>query len=310
MTARVILNPYANRWRAGARANAVMEALKEAGLPATLTISERPEHAISLARQATEAGYQPIIAAGGDGTINEVINGILQATPGSQPTPPFAIMPIGTANDFARMQGVPLNITLAAQAIASGQTHQIDAGIINGRWQAGPRYFINNSAVAMEPMITLENIRMKRLSGEIRYIVALIKGVLKLKAWQMQIQWDGGGYEGPTYLLSVCNGPRTGGFPIAPGAQVDDGLFDFVFVPEVPKWTVLAILFRLMQGRHIHHPAVTFRRTTQIALSHSSPATPVHADGELFTQAATAVSYHILPHKVTLLGAYHPAQHI
>ncbi len=303
MTAQVILNPYANRWRAGARANAVMEALKEVGLSAELTVSERPEHAIHLARQATAAGYQPIIAAGGDGTVNEVINGILQATPDSQPTPPFAIMPIGTANDFAKMQGIPLNLTLAAQAITSGQKRQIDAGAINGSWQTGPRYFINNSAVAMEPMITLENIRMKRLSGEIRYIVALARGVIKLKAWQQHIQWDGGGYEGPTYLLSVCNGPRTGGFPIAPGARVDDGLFDFVFVPQVPKWTVLAILFRLMQGKHIYHSAVTFRRTTQLAL-HSNPVTPVHADGELFTQTATAVFYHILPRKVTLLGTY------
>lgn len=304
MKAKVILNPYANRWQAQAKASTMMAALKTAGITAELAITDGPQHGIHLARQTTEAaasaGYAAIIAAGGDGTINEVINGVLQATPEGEPTLPFGIMPIGTANDFAKMQGLSLDLVLAAQTIAAGHTRQIDAGAINGSWGADTRYFINNSAVAMEPMITIENIRMKRLSGEARYMVALVKGIFKLKAWQMQISWDGGGFNGPAYLLSVCNGPRTGGFQMAPGAQVDDGLFDIVFAPEVPKTRVLAILLKLLKGEHIHHPAVTFTRTTQINLT-SSPGTPIHADGELFTEAATAVSYQILPHRVTLL---------
>ena len=130
---------------------------------------------------------------------------------------------------------------------------------------------------------------------------ALVKGIFKLKAWQMQISWDGGGYDGPAYLLSVCNGPRTGGFQMAPEAQFDDGLYDIVFVPEVPKRTVVAVLLKLMKGEHIHHPAVTYTRTAQITLT-SEPGTPIHADGEVFAESLTAVSYHILPGKVTLLA--------
>lgn len=301
MNVKVILNPYANRWQAQAQASTMMAALKTAGVTAELAITDGPEHGITLARQAAEAGYDAVIAAGGDGTINEVINGVLQATPENAPTLPFGIMPVGTANDFTRMQNIPLNLVLAAQTIAAGHTRQIDAGVITGSWGDAPRYFVNNSAVAMEPMITLENIRMKRLSGEIRYLVALVKGIFKLKAWQMHISWDGGGYDGPAYLLSVCNGPRTGGFQMAPEAKFDDGLYDFVFAPEVPKRTVVAVLLKLLKGEHIHHPAVTYQRTAQIALT-SEPGTPIHADGELFTESATAVSYHILPDKVTLLA--------
>ncbi len=301
MNVKVVLNPYANRWQAQAQATTMMAALKTAGVTAELAITEGPEHGIALAREAAKAGCDAVIAAGGDGTINEVINGVLQATPEGAPTLPFGIMPVGTANDFTRMQNIPLNIVLAAQTIATGHTRQIDAGVITGSWGNAPRYFVNNSAVAMEPMITIENIRMKRLSGEIRYLAALVKGIFKLKAWQMQISWDSGGYDGPAYLLSVCNGPRTGGFQMAPQAKFDDGLYDFVFAPEVPKRTVVAVLLKLMKGEHIHHPAVTYQRTAELTLT-SEPGTPVHADGEVFTESATAVSYHILPSKVTLLA--------
>ncbi|MCA9958626.1 MAG: diacylglycerol kinase family lipid kinase [Anaerolineales bacterium] len=302
MHIQVILNPYANRWQAQGRATTILAACKAVGITADLVMTEGAGHGITLARAAVEAGYDAVIAAGGDGTINEVINGILQATPPDQPTRPFGIMPIGTANDFAKMQGLPQDLVATAQIIAAQKTHAIDAGEIHCKPGAPPRYFINNSAVAMEPMITIENMRMKRLSGEIRYMVALVKGLFKLKAWQMQIAWDGGSYDGPTYLLSVCNGPRTGGFQMAPEAKVDDGLFDIVFAPEAPKRTVIAVLLKLMKGEHIHHPIVTYTRTTQLTLT-SSPGTPVHADGEVFTEAETAVSYRILPGKVTFLSS-------
>ncbi len=100
---------------------------------------------------------------------------------------------------------------------------------------------------------------MTRLSGEVRYIVALLRALARLKPWQMALTWDGGGYEGPAYLLSVCNSPRTGGFMMAPGALLDDGLLDMVFAPQVSKGQVIAILLKLMRGEHIHHPAVTFQ---------------------------------------------------
>jgi diacylglycerol kinase family enzyme len=102
-------------------------------------------------------------------------------------------------------------------------------------------------------------------------------------------------------LLSVCNSPRTGGFMMAPGAVLDDGLLDMVFAPEVPKASVLSILQKLMQGKHIEHPAVTFCRVTHIDLT-SVPGTPLHSDGEIFTESAEEVHYRVLPGKVRLLS--------
>jgi len=294
MRVKVILNPYANRWRAGAQAGATAEAFRAAGVDCDLVTTNAPRHGDALAEAAARGGYDAVVAAGGDGTINEVINGLLRAA-GDGPTKPFGIVPLGTANDFNLMAGLPSVPAESVAVIARGQTRLIDAGQVN------ERFFINNSAAAMEPMVTLENIKMKRLSGEVRYIVALLRALAKLKPWQMSLAWDGGGYEGPAYLLSVCNSARTGGFMMAPGALLDDGLLDMVFAPQVSKGQVVNILLKLMRGEHIHHPAVTFRRVTAIDLT-SRPGTPLHSDGEIFAEAAEVVRYRVLPGRVRLLS--------
>ncbi|MBX7254662.1 MAG: diacylglycerol kinase family lipid kinase [Candidatus Promineofilum sp.] len=294
MRVKVILNPYANRWRAREQAPATEAAFRAAGVACDLVATDGPRHGDILAEEAARGDYDAVVAAGGDGTINEVINGLLRAA-GDGPTKPFGIVPLGTANDFNLMAGLPPTLAESVAVIARGQTRPIDAGQVN------ERFFINNSAAAMEPMVTLENIKMKRLSGEVRYIVALLRALAKLKPWQMSLTWDGGGYEGPAYLLSVCNSARTGGFMMAPGALLDDGFLDMVFAPQVSKGQVINILLKLMRGEHIHHPAVTFQRVTAIDVI-SRPGTPLHSDGEIFAEAAEVVRYRVLPGRVRLLS--------
>jgi len=296
MKVKVILNPYANRWRAQARLGDIRQAFAAVQISPDVTITERQKQGTELAQAAVADGYDAVVAAGGDGTVGEVVNGLILAAPG--PTIPLGVLPLGTANDFGDLVGLPRALEAGARVIAAGRTRQIDAGRINMNGQV--HYFVNNSAVAMEPLVTLENIKITRLSGEIRYIVALVRGLIKLRAWQMHIVWDSGAYEGPAYLLSICNGPRTGGFYMAPDARMNDGLFDFVFAPEVPKWTVLAVLFRLLRQTHIHHPKITYGRTTHLTIR-SQPGTPIHADGEILDESVTAVAYEMLPGKVTLL---------
>jgi diacylglycerol kinase (ATP) len=175
----------------------------------------------------------------------------------------------------------------------------VDAGRVTADGRV--HYFDNNSALAMEPMVTLENIRMTRLSGNVRYLAALVRGLIKLRAWEMRITWEGGEHVGPAYLLSVCNGRRTGGlFPMAPRASFDDGLFDFVFAPRIPKATVLVVLIRLMRGTHIEHRAVTSGRTARLAIQ-STPGSPLHTDGEIVAEQAADIRYDLLPGKITLI---------
>lgn len=299
MRVHTILNPYANRWRAGKQLPTVERVFQDAGFTHTVTLTTQPRQATAAARQAVRNGADVVVAAGGDGTVNEVLNGLM-AECGDGPTRPLAILPAGTGNDLSDMAGIPRQIEQVAAMIAAGKTRQIDVGTIDSD-EHGRHYFDNNCAIAMEPLVTLENIRMKRLSGTPRYVVALIKALFKLKAWQMEIAWDGGSFAGPTYLLSVCNGPRTGStFMMSPAALLDDGLFDVVLIPEVPMGTVLRLLPRLFNGSHIGQPEVTYFRSAHIEI-HSQPGTPIHADGEMLAEQARAITYTILPGKLTFL---------
>lgn len=294
MKTKIILNPYANRWGAKKKAELVKQAAQQAGLDYDLSLTTKRKDGTQLAVEAVKAGYGAVVAAGGDGTINEVINGLIHAS-GDEPTVPLGVLPMGTGNDLNDMIGFPRELNSIMAYLAEGKTRQIDAGRMNDH------YFANNCALAMEPMVTLENEKMTRLSGNIRYIAALIKSLFKLQAWDMKITWDDGEYIGPTLLLSVCNGPRTGGqFMMAPGAKFDDGLFNFIHAPDLPMIQVLGILPRLFGGSHINHPKVNQYQTTRLTVE-SNPGTPIHADGEVIAKAETRVEYEILPGKLTLL---------
>ncbi len=299
MKAKIILNPYANRWRAQNQQELVGQVCRNAGLDFDLSITTGPRNGSKEAQAAVSNGYDLVIAAGGDGTVSEVVNGLI-AVSGDGPTHPLGILPIGTGNDFNDMSGLPRDLKEAADIIAAGQSRSVDAGRVT--IDGTDHYFDNNCALAMEPMVTIENIQIKRLSGNIRYVVATLKALLKLSAWNMNFTWDDGHYAGPIYLLSICNSQRTGGiFNMAPHARMDDGLFDFVFVPEVPKSKVISLVPRLLNGSHIGDPDVTHGRTTKLSVE-SQPGTPLHADGEVMAEAAHRLQYQILPGKITLLS--------
>jgi YegS/Rv2252/BmrU family lipid kinase len=298
MKTKIILNPYANRWGALAKVPAIENALREAGLDFDLFLMSRPGDGIRETITAIGDGYEAIIAAGGDGTVSEVVNGLISAA-GDKPTKPMGILPFGTGNDFSDMAQVPRDLVAAVNTIVDGKTRQIDAAQVIADDRR--HFFGNNCALAMEPVVTIENIRLTRLSGNIRYAVATLKALLKLQAWQMKITWDSSEYEGSIYLLSVCNSPRTGGiFQIAPLARMDDGILDIVFVPKVPKTKVLSLVPRLLSGSHIQQPDVTYVRTTQLLIK-SDPGTPIHADGEVIAESVKRIRYKILPGKITLL---------
>ncbi|MGB1254085.1 MAG: diacylglycerol/lipid kinase family protein, partial [Candidatus Promineifilaceae bacterium] len=238
MKARVILNPSANNWRAQKQIPQIEQALASSGIDYELCITERKKQATELAASAVEAGFDTVMAAGGDGTIHEVVNGLIGQS-GSAATTPLGILPIGTGNDLSDMLNLSRDVEQAVQTIVSGRSRQIDIGrvTIDGKHH----YFDNNCAVAMEPLITAEYNQLGRLSGVPRYVAAVIKGLFKLRPWPMKLEWDDGSYEGDILVGSVCNGPRTGStFLMSPDAKVDDGLFDFVFVPKIPMRTVLS----------------------------------------------------------------------
>ena len=284
------MNPYANRWEAGQRAPEVEASLRRASIDFVLQQTERPGHGRELARAAVEAGNMPLIAVGGDGTVTEVVNGLLQATPPeARPAGPVGIIPLGTANDLSDVLRIPRDLDAAVQIIAAGHTRAIDVGTVNGR------YFDNNSAVGLEPMVTIENIRLTWLRGVIRYLAAAVITILKRPQWETQLQWDGGEYNGSITLVSVGNTHRTGGvFYMTPNASLDDGLLDFVFAPALGRLRLFQLLLKTHTGSHIREPEVQVQRTKRL-LIRVTPASLIQADGELIETQATEIAYEIVP---------------
>ncbi len=295
MSACVILNPYASRWEAGKRRDEVALALAGAGIEHVLKISEAPGHATRLAAEARLQGHTPIIAAGGDGTIGEVLNG-LWAPDEEPPIGPFGVIPLGTANDFVKNLGLPKDLASAAAAIREGRTRRVDLGQVND-W-----IFANNSAVGLEPVVTIFNMRMVRLRGVIRYLVAALRAIHSKPEWTMEIQWDSGDYEGPASLVSVGNGAVTGGlFRMAPAADPADGLLTFVFGYAPTRRKMLSLLPRTISGTFVQDPVIQQHHTTKLTIR-TTPATPLQADGELRATDLELATYQILPGRLELIA--------
>lgn len=294
MPAKVILNPYSGRWTALKRRAEAEAALRAAGVAFELAVSERPGHGIELAEQAAREGFHPIISAGGDGATGEVINGLMRARPEGV-LGPLGVLPLGTANDLAHNLGLPLDLEGAARAIAGGRTRRIDLGRVNG-W-----VFDNNSAVGLEPRVTIHNIRMVRLKGVVRYLVAALKAINEKPAWTMRLAWDDGSYEGPVSLVSVGNCPVTGGlFRMAPDADPADGRLTFVFGYAPTRRRMLALLPRTINGSYIHDPAMRQVHTRRLTI-HADPPTPLQADGEIRVEAGQDFVYECLPARLDIL---------
>ena len=305
MTAKVILNPYAGRWMAHKKQNEAEAALQAAGIKYDLVRTTSPGHGTELAKQAVLEGFDPIIAAGGDGSISEVVNGMALASSNNHsesntspaPLRRLGILPLGSANDLSDNLGLPKDLTSAAQIIAAGNTRLMDLCQVNGR------YFDNNAAIGLEPYITMIQQRMHRLRGVLRYLVATLRGVWDNPKWIMQLTWENGNYEGPITLVTVGNNPRTGGlFFVTPHADAFDGQLTFVYGYIAGRAQILRVLPRLMkpgEGNYTEHAAIHEIHSPWLRV-HSESPTPMHADGEIQSEAIQDIEFRILPRRLPI----------
>jgi YegS/Rv2252/BmrU family lipid kinase len=299
MTAKIILNPYANRWNAKARWPEAEAALKAAGVDFELVVSEYPRHIIELAEQAARQDFSPVVAAGGDGTIGETVNGLARAVKSEKDLlGPFGILPLGSANDLVDNLGLPKDLNAAAQVIAAGKTRRMDVGYVNGF------YFANNSAIGLEAYITLVQQRITWIKGMLLYLVAAVRGIWDNPQWTAKIEWDGGQYEGPALLITVGNGPRTGGmFFMAPHADPFDGKLTFVYGYRRTRSQIFRLLPKTMKpgkGSFVEMDGIHEQQATWVKIHVEGPA-PAHVDGEIFSESIQDLEYKIFPGRLRIL---------
>jgi len=247
--------------------------------PRKLSLTKRAGEAETLARAAFRAGCDYIIAAGGDGTLNEVINGI--ASPHPIRGVRMGIVPLGTANDFARSMKLPARMGDNIDILRAKQTVLVDLVRVTGK---RTRYFINVSAGgfsgAVDEKLTPQ---IKSTWGPLAYLRSAAAALPKLRAYHATVIFDDvERWEGELYNIVIANGQFVaGGLPIAPDASVRDGLLDVLLVPKRPAREMALLTAQMLLGKHLSSDVIPFRRTRKISVK-SRPRMWFNVDGEPF----------------------------
>jgi diacylglycerol kinase (ATP) len=255
--------------------------------------------ALRLARQAADEGVARVVAAGGDGTLNEVINGL---APDFRPV--VGLIPLGTGNDFCRIAGIPGPVAEAMDVLESGAARRIDVVRMTAGDDGDERWFVNVSAGGFSGEVSESNsTEVKASWGPLSYLVSALDVASELTSYRTRLTFDRGrDHEATVELelinLVVANGSHAAsGVEVAPGARLDDGLFDVVLIKNAPMASLSILAGKIGMGLHREDDLVVYRRAERLDVE-SSPPFDVNADGELV--GSSPVAYEIFPGAVQL----------
>jgi diacylglycerol kinase (ATP) len=290
-----IINPISGRGKPAQSWPQLREIFEEAGWDFTAVFTERRGHAIELASEAARNGVEQVFAVGGDGLVNEVVNGLMRS--GANPIPVLGTIPCGTGNDLARMLELPRDALAAAHHIApTTRLRTIDLGecITLSEGQEQRRYFANDANLGFAAKVVERLERTGKFSrGSAPYFTALLLSALRHENHEVTLQWDDQNVTLPITTLLVCNCETTGGgMRVAPKALVDDGALDAVVIGALQPWEILWHAPKIYRGTHVQLSQVITPRVKQISISAPQPLTVV-TDGELI--GTTPARIRVLP---------------
>jgi len=297
----IIVNPISGRGHGERSIPEIEDHFRSAGLDFTLIRTERQGHALELARDSS--GYDVIVSAGGDGTANEVLNGILEADHSRGFQPVMAIIPVGRGNDLAYSMDIPPTVAEACQCITNGSRRAIDVGRVYGENFPNGRYFANGVGVGLDGVVGFESLKLKLLTGFASYIVAALKTtLLYFNAPELKLVTAEGEHVGRYLMVSVMNGIRMGGgFYMAPESNPEDGKFDMCVVRQVRRRELLPLVSKFTKGSQKGDPAVTFLRTDHLDIQALDGSIPAHADGETVCEKGNAIRIELHPGKLDMI---------
>jgi YegS/Rv2252/BmrU family lipid kinase len=292
MRAVLIVNPEAGRGLGRELGPAVARYLQELGCPLQVLNSLGPGDVRLKTRAAMQERPPLLVVAGGDGTVHEAVNGWLEAGGGT----PFAVVPVGTGNDFVKMIAVSHDWREACWRAVRRETRWVDVGRCNDY------YFANGLGIGFDAQVALEANGIDWIRGNAVYGLALAKIlVLKHARPRVRVSHDGEQLETDITLLTVNNGKVEGGaFVMAPDAEIDDGLFDVVVAKGMGRLGILGLLPQVLKGEHMTNPKVLKFRTGRLTVESDTPL-PVHADGELTYTGATKLEIEVLPKRLQVV---------
>lgn len=292
--ARVIVNPIAGAGGTARKWPQIMGLLKNLGLRFEHDLTEAPGHAIELAKSAAKKGYKLVVSVGGDGTINEVVNGLYEA--GSLGDIILGIIGTGAGSDYIRTIGIPRHYKEACHRLMNPGKFVVDLGVveyvINGR--TAKRLFVNFAGLGFDAeVVKATTQRFKALGSMPSYLMGLLTTFLFYRNKDVSLIADGETEERRVCTVVMSNGKYGGGgMFLAPNADPTDGLLDVLIIDDLSKLDLLWSLPRIYKGTHLTHPKVTVKRAREIDIRPMQQMS-LQADGELLGQAPAR--FHVLP---------------
>lgn len=256
-----------------------------------------PTHAVELAKQAAAEGCDLVIALGGDGTVHEVINGLMQISEDKRPA--LGVVPLGSGNDFAHALGISQKPDHALAHALNGQPSKIDVGLLTDEHSDRQEYFDNTVGVGFDAVVTIRSHKLPIVKGFLMYLTAVIQTILlNHNPAKIKFQTENETWEDSVLMTTVCNGGREGGgFLISPESKIDDGLLQFLNVKKVSRAMMFRLVPEFMKGTHLRFPATQLGNFKKLSMNSDRPLY-IHVDGEIFTSFGSDVrniSFEVLP---------------
>ncbi len=292
--AKLIINPAAGAGRTARKLPLILSLLKNLGIRFEHDLTEGPGHARELAKEAAKKGHELVVSVGGDGTINEVVNGLYEAN--ALPDATLGIISTGTGHDYVRTVGIPWTYPEACRLLKDPQKRTVDVGAVefsdNGKTEK--RLFVNFSGIGFDAEVvraTTQNV--KKLRSTASYLTGLLRTLMTYKNKRISISIDGQTVDSKVCTVVMCNGKYGGGGMLtAPGADLTDGLLDVLVIGNLSKPDLLWSLPRIYKGTHLTHPKVKLIKAKRIELIAKEPMA-LQADGELIGQVPA--KFYVLP---------------
>ena len=283
-----IVNPASGRGKGLGVGRELEERLQYLNLDYQVLYTKAPGHAIELAQTAKEK-FECVVAVGGDGTLNEVVNGL------GQSGCTLGLLPVGSGNDFARAVSLETKLDVALNKLLRGRIRAVDLGKVN------ERYFHNGVGVGFDAHVVHTSLKVKRLRGNAIYLYSVLRTLFKYRPVSLAMQFNNQTHTNDYFMVTVGNGMSLGGgFLLTPDAQIDDGLFDLCLIQNMPMPSVLRNLLKVYSGKHKEDPRVEIVRTENLKIQSQEPFA-VHVDGELLGMDLTALNVEIIPKALNVI---------
>lgn len=285
-----VINPIAGRGRTRQVFPSLLAGFEELDLAFEAYPTARPGEATTIARQAAESGVPCVVAVGGDGTVHEVVRGLL-GSPAA-----LGVLPTGSGNDFCKAVGIPLDLDRAIDVLVRRNARRVDVATL------GDHVIANGLGIGLDGAVSHRYRRMKRLRGELGYLWGAITEALCFRAFPARIRAPEMSYAGPVLFCGASNGPYHGGdFRLAPEAKPDDGRLDVHIVRDMPPLRRLAEIPKVRRGAHLDLPQFTLFQAPWVEIAVAARV-PAHADGEPFWLEPGRHRIEILPHVLEVIA--------